>query len=59
MPEYLSVEVLPVLEYAAMAGVRVDRERAVRDAVVQVFGQHGGDHSIMVAVGDEGRCDNS
>lgn len=42
-----------VLEDTAVAGIGVDEELGTVDASVQVFGQCGGDHAVVVTVGDE------
>src|SRR5205823_7188360 len=46
-------ELLVVLEDPAVAGVGVDDELAARDPAVQVLGEHGGHHPVVVAVRDQ------
>lgn len=46
-------ELLMELEDAAVAGVRVDDELTAFDAAMQVPGQDGGGHPVVVAVGDQ------
>ena len=44
-----------VLEDRAVAGVGIDDELRAGDPSVHVFGECGGDHAVVVAVGDECR----
>ena len=44
-----------VLEDRAVAGVGVDDELRAGDPSVHVFGECGGDHAVVVAVGDQCR----
>ena len=46
-------ELSVVLEDAAVSGVGVDDEFAVRQAAVEVDGVRGGHHPVVVTVGDE------
>ena len=48
-------ELSVVLEDRTMAGVGVDDEFRASDPTVHVFGECGGDHSVVVAVRDECR----
>src|ERR687898_1183718 len=48
-------ELVVELEDAAVTGVGVDDQLGVLDPAMEIVGEHGGDHPVVVAVGDQGR----
>src|ERR687898_3421290 len=48
-------ELVVELEDAAVTGVGEDDQLGVLDPAMEIVGEHGGDHAVVVAVGDQGR----
>src|SRR5918994_1086289 len=48
-------ELVVELEDAAVTGVGVDDQFGALDPAMEIIGEHGGDHPVVVAVGDQGR----